>query len=98
MFQVLLEVYSGALPFIVSVRAESLLRAVDVTKDSYPGSDVRVVFPIDPEEFFVKEVDKPGAAVLDSQAPVVSESPLAVGQGKAKSSSNIRYGKRRSER
>ena len=97
MFQVLLEVYSGALPFIVSVRAESLLRAVDVTKDSYPGSDVRVVFPIDPEEFFVKEVDTPGAAVLDSQAPV-SESPVAVRQGNAKWSSNIRYGKRRAER
>ena len=79
MFQVLLEVYSGALPFIVSVRAESLLRAVDVTKDSYPGSDVRVVFPIDPEEFFVKEVDTPGAAVLDAQAPV-SEGPVAVRQ------------------
>jgi hypothetical protein len=79
MFQVLLEVYSSTLPFTVAVRAESLLRAVDVTKNSYPGSDVRVVFPIDPEEFFVREVGTSEAAVLDAQAPV-SEGPVAFRQ------------------
>jgi hypothetical protein len=70
MVQVLLEVYSGMTHFTVAVRAESLLRAVAITRDSYPGSDVRVVFPIDPDAFFVREVGTPGATAPGAQAPV----------------------------
>jgi hypothetical protein len=34
------------------VQAESIGRAVSIVKGRRPGRDVRVVFPIDPGEFF----------------------------------------------
>jgi hypothetical protein len=37
------------------VRAESIQRAVGLARTRYPGSEVRVVFPIDPEAFFERE-------------------------------------------
>jgi hypothetical protein len=54
MVEVLIEVHEGAAHFSVSVRAESIQRAVDIVGGRYPGRDVRVKFPIDPVGFFAK--------------------------------------------
>jgi hypothetical protein len=54
MANVLIEVRDGGACFSVAVRAESIRRAVDTLGRRYPGCDVRVNFPIDPERFFVK--------------------------------------------
>ena len=53
MIKVSLEVREGDGPFRVTVLAESITRAISVIQARYPGRDVRVVFPIDPEDFFV---------------------------------------------
>ena len=55
MVKVSIEVCNGAVHFNVSVKAQSIERAVSVVRGSYPGCVVRVKFPIDPEGFFVKE-------------------------------------------
>ena len=49
-------VSSGADCISVSVRAESIRRAVSAVEGLYPGADVRVAYPIDPETFFVRDV------------------------------------------
>jgi hypothetical protein len=49
------EVRDGATHFNVSVKAQSIERAVSVVRGSYPGCTVRVKFPIGSEGFFVKE-------------------------------------------
>ena len=61
MIKVLMEVDTHATRFTVPVLAESLMEAISTAKDCYPGNDIRVVFPIDPEEFFVGAA---GAAYL----------------------------------
>jgi hypothetical protein len=43
------------------VLAESIKRAVTVMKERHPSRDVRVVFPIDPQEFFEPSSKKTGA-------------------------------------
>jgi hypothetical protein len=53
--KVSIEVRNGAARFSVAVRAESIRRAVSIVGDRYPGGDIRVKFPIDPEGFFVKD-------------------------------------------
>ena len=53
MIRVLVEVGSDTTRFGVAVRAESIQRAVEVVKAYYPGADIQVVHPIDPESFFV---------------------------------------------
>jgi hypothetical protein len=53
MIKVSLEVREGAARFRVGVRADSIDRAVSIMKGRHPDRDVRVVFPIDPEDFFV---------------------------------------------
>ncbi len=55
MVKVSIEVRNGAALFTVGVRAQSIERAASVVRVSYPGCDIRVKFPIDPEGFFVRE-------------------------------------------
>jgi hypothetical protein len=43
----------GADSLSVSVRAESIRRAVSAVEGLYPGADVRVAYPIESETFFV---------------------------------------------
>lgn len=52
MIKVSVEVREGDAPFEVVVYANSISQAVGVTERRFPGRDVRVVFPIDGEEFF----------------------------------------------
>ncbi len=60
MIKVLLEVHEGAAPFTVAVEAEGITQAVSLIEGRHPGRDVRVVFPIDPEEFFVGDQEARG--------------------------------------
>jgi hypothetical protein len=53
--RVSIEVRSGAARFRVGVQASNVQRAVNVVEGAYPASDVRVIFPIDPEGFFVED-------------------------------------------
>ena len=55
MIRVLLEISEGAAPFRLAVEAEGITEAVGLIEGRHPGGDVRVVFPIDPEEFFVED-------------------------------------------
>ncbi len=58
MIKVSLEVREGAVLSRVAVQAESICRAVSIVKGRYPGREVRMVFPIDPEEFFIEGPEK----------------------------------------
>jgi hypothetical protein len=49
-----MEVREGAALSRATVQAESIREAVNITKRRYPGRDVRVKFPIDPEDFFIE--------------------------------------------
>ena len=53
MIRVAVEVREGAASLRETVSADSVSRAVSSVRERYPGRDVRVVFPIDSEEFFV---------------------------------------------
>lgn len=56
MIKVSVEVNNGGVArFGLSVRAESIGRAVSIAESLYPGSKTRVVFPIEPETFFVED-------------------------------------------
>jgi hypothetical protein len=55
MVRVPIRIREGASCFDVSVKAQSIRRAVGIAAARYPGADVRVSFPIDAEAFFVKE-------------------------------------------
>jgi hypothetical protein len=53
--RVSIEVRNGAARFNVAVLAGSIRRALSIAENRYPGSDVKVEFPIDPNDFFVKD-------------------------------------------
>lgn len=55
MIRVSMEVRDGAALPRTTVQAESIHEAVSSTKERYPGRDVRVIFPIDPEDFFIED-------------------------------------------
>lgn len=55
MVGVSIEVRNGAGRFSVVVRAGNIQRALSIAENQYPGSDVAVRFPIEPEGFFTKE-------------------------------------------
>ena len=54
MIKVSMEVREGAALSRATVQAESIREAVSITKGYYPGRDVRVIFPIDAEDFFIE--------------------------------------------
>ena len=56
MVRVAIEVRSGVARFRVGIQASSIQRAVSLAQRLYTASDVRVIFPIDPEGFFVEDV------------------------------------------
>jgi hypothetical protein len=53
--RVSVEVRHGAAHFRVGVQASSIDRAINIVKAFYSAGDVRVIFPIDPEGFFVED-------------------------------------------
>lgn len=52
MVRIEMEIYGAEDPIRVSARAPSIRRAEDIVRSRYPGSEVRVVFPIDGNGFF----------------------------------------------
>jgi hypothetical protein len=61
MIRVFVEVTKAAAPLRVEVRAESIGQAVAIIEELHPGRTVEVVFPIDPEKFFVDDTREAGA-------------------------------------
>ena len=61
MIRVYVEVGEGTVPERVAVQAESISQAVSTMRGRYPDREVRVVFPIDPERFFIGGPEKVGA-------------------------------------
>ncbi len=55
MVKVSVEVLSGAALFRVTGQAESIRRALGMVGARYPQGEVAVLFPIEPEGFFVKD-------------------------------------------
>ena len=56
MIRVSIEVVGGDTDRLsLSVRAESIRRAVSAVEGLYPGADVWVAYPIEPETFFVRD-------------------------------------------
>jgi hypothetical protein len=53
MIRVSMEVREETALSRATVQAESIREAVNIIRRRYPGRDVRVVFPIDPETFFI---------------------------------------------
>lgn len=55
MIRITVEVSNRLGSFSVVVRSESIDRALEVVRGRYPLGDARVVFPLDPETFFVRD-------------------------------------------
>jgi hypothetical protein len=66
MVKVSVEVRSGTARFRVGVQAESVRRALSMVGGRYPQGAVRVVFPVEPEGLFVRELSVL-AGTLDSE-------------------------------
>jgi hypothetical protein len=56
MIRVAVEIHEGALTHRTRVTAPSIERALKIVGGGKPGRRVSLVFPIDPEAFFVTEV------------------------------------------
>ena len=54
MIRVSMEVRAETALSRATVQAESIREAVSITRGRYPGRDVRVIFPIDAEDFFIE--------------------------------------------
>ena len=76
MINVSVEVREGAAPFRLAVRAETITRAVSAIEKRHPGRDVRVVFPIDPEEFFGADPKETAAAQDEKRRPRQLRDPV----------------------
>ena len=50
--------------FKAAVWAESIARAVALARVRYPGSDIRVLFPIDPKAFFAEGCHPAAESIL----------------------------------
>ena len=55
MVRVFVEVSSGASRVKLVVQAENIRQALSLAKDRYPGGVPEVIFPIEPETFFVND-------------------------------------------
>lgn len=71
MVKVSIEVRYGAARFGVRVRASSIRRAVGLAKAFCCADEVAVVFPIEPEGFFVED-------------PLATEGPIETGKPRKK--------------
>jgi hypothetical protein len=66
--RVSVEVCSGAARFRAAVWAENIERALRLVTARYPGGEARVIFPIEPEAFFVVG-GAPASEVVRLEAP-----------------------------
>ncbi len=62
MIRISVEVSSSAACMRVMVQAESIERALAIARRHNPGKECRVIFPLDPEMFFVRDPVEGAAA------------------------------------
>ncbi len=55
MVRISIQVSSDAARFRVMVQAESIERALEIAKKHNPGKECQVIFPLDPESFFIDD-------------------------------------------
>jgi hypothetical protein len=55
MIRISVKVSSGTARFGVAIQAESIERALEIVARQNTGKECEVVFPIDPETFFVED-------------------------------------------
>ena len=67
MIRVSVEVNGRGSFFKAAVWAESVERAVEVARTHYPGGEVRVLFPINPETFFAQAGPPAGTMLSESK-------------------------------
>jgi hypothetical protein len=60
MVKVSVEVRTGTARVRVGVQAQSIRKALSLVGARYPGGEVRVSFPIDPDYFFVDGLARAG--------------------------------------
>jgi hypothetical protein len=65
MIRISVQVSDGSARFRVAIQAESIERALDIVARQNPGRECEVMFPIDPETFFVDEA-------VDTVAPLAA--------------------------
>lgn len=65
MVKVSVEVRSGTARFRVGVQAGSIRKALGLVGARYPRGEVGVVFPMDPEDFFVDGSAKAGVVEME---------------------------------
>jgi len=63
MIEVSIEVGSSDICSEMVIRAASIRQALSIAGDRYPGRDLRVVFPIKPETFFVEDLVTPAELI-----------------------------------
>jgi hypothetical protein len=68
MIKVSVEIHSGAACFRAAVCAQSIERAVSLVGARYPGCQAKILFPIEPDDYFVKGPISASGMVL-SDAP-----------------------------
>jgi hypothetical protein len=66
--RVSVEICNGANRFRAAVWAESIERALTVVTARYPGGETQVIFPIEPEAFFVGGI-APADETVHLEAP-----------------------------
>ncbi len=76
MIRVAMEVREESTLSRETVSAESVRQAVSLMRERYPGGDVRVVFPISPEEFFLEDSKKTGPPPDGGQDRISLDSQL----------------------
>jgi hypothetical protein len=64
-----MEVLGVAARFRADVWAESVVQAVEFANACYPGCEVRLLFPIDPEAFFTQGQVAAGKRMVSADAP-----------------------------
>ena len=78
MVRVSVEICSGAARFKASVLAESIERAVSLAKAHHPRCQVSLVFPIEPENFFVNSTTSVSDAGYLAEASKQDIGPASV--------------------
>jgi hypothetical protein len=76
MIRVSMEVREGTALSRATVQAESIREAVSITRERYPGREVRVIFPIVAEDFFIEGPSEGNAWAR----PTVGGSPVDNGK------------------
>jgi hypothetical protein len=91
MIRISMEVRGGAALSRATVQAESIREAVSITRGRYPGCDVRVIFPIDAEDFYFDDpADGNGWARLSGERS-------SMGKGKLSGRAGIHHLERKGE-